>query len=207
MNDIIQGSPEWFAARLGKVTGSKIADVMMKPNLAGYRNYMAQLTAERMTGVVEETYQSFDMARGTELEPLARALYCFQNDVEVTEVGFVNHPYVDNMGCSPDGLVVDDYNDGLIEIKCPKTAQHQDLLLGGKIDGKYVKQMQQQMACTGRQWCDYCSYDPLMPNELKLFVHRIFRDEIAIKEMELATVTFLKDVDSRVAELESLCKR
>lgn len=206
MDDIIQGTQEWFEARRGKVTGSRISDVMMKPNLAGFRNYLAQLACERITGVVEETYESYDMARGKELEPLARSLYCFLNDVEVKEVGFVDHPYIPNMGCSPDGLVGDD-GQGLIEIKCPKTAQHQDLLVGGNIDGKYIKQVQQQMSCTGAQWTDYCSYDPTMPIPLKLKVIRVFRDDKMIAEIEKAAILFLKEVDQRVSDLVALCEK
>ena len=211
MEDIKQGEPAWFAARLGKATGSKTADVMMAKSTAGYRNYMAQLTAERLTGTVEETFCSFDMQRGTELEPVARSLYCFLNNVEVVEVGFVDHPTIEDMGCSPDGIIGDQENDfpvgaeyGLIEIKCPKSAQHQDLLLGGKIDGKYTKQMQQQMSCTGAAWCDYCSYDPTMPDDLKLKVIRVPRDEKMITEIEEATIAFLGEVNERVIKLRSL---
>jgi len=213
--DIIQGSPEWFQHRLGKATGSRAADYMMKSNLAGYRNYLAQLSAERLTGKVEDSYESYDMARGKELEPLARSLYEFLNDVTVFEVGFIDHPYIPMMGCSPDGLIGDAANDfpvggaiGLLEIKCPKSAQHQDLLLGGEIDGKYIKQMQHQMACvSGSQWTDYCSYDPTMPDELKLKVIRVFRDDKVIAEMEKAAILFLKEVDQRVADLVALCKK
>jgi len=214
--DIIQGTPEWFEARRGKVTGSRIADVLMKSNLAGYRNYLAQLACERITGTVEESYESYDMARGKELEPLARSLYEFLNDVKVVEVGFVDHPYIPMMGCSPDGLIIDKeatesddvgHIEGMIEIKCPKSAQHQDLLLGGAIDGKYIKQMQEQKSCTGAPWTDYCSYDPTMPDELKLKVIRVFRDDKVIAEMETASILFLKEVSQRVADLEALCKR
>ena len=213
MEEIIQGSDAWFSARKGKVTGSRIADAMMKPNLAGYRNYLAQLAAERITGTVEETFCSYDMARGTELEPVARALYCFLTDAVVVETGFVDHPYIPMAGCSPDGIIGDAENDypvggdvGLVEIKCPKSAQHQDILLGGNIDGKYTKQMQWQMACTGAQWTDYVSFDPTMPDELKLKVIRVPRDNEVIADMEKAAILFLKAVDDRVSALEGLYK-
>ena len=155
MSEIVQGSEEWFAARLGKATASKVADIVARTR-SGYAasraNYMAQLVAERLTGNVAESFTNDAMRWGIDQEPAARRAYEFYVGAEVTEIGFVTHPEIGMSGASPDGLVGDD---GLVEIKCPNTAKHIDTLLGKAIEGKYLTQMQWQMACTGRQWCDF----------------------------------------------------
>ena len=165
---LFRSSDAWFQSRIGKVTASRVADVIAKTK-TGYstsrENYMAQLVCERMTGTVAESYTNAAMQHGTDNEPLARAAYEALKDVLVDEVAMITHPTISMAGASPDGLVGDD---GLIEIKCPNTATHIDTLLSDKVPSKYVTQMMWQMACTGRQWCDFVSFDPRMPKELQL---------------------------------------
>src|SRR6056297_3469810 len=163
---IEQRSDEWFAQRCGKVTASRIADVMAKTKSgwgAGRANYMAQLVAERMTGNVEQSYINTAMQWGIDTEPQAVAAYEALKLCTVNPAPFVVHPEIPDAGASPDGFVGEW---GLIECKCPNTATHIDTLLKGKIADKYQKQMQWQMACTGRQWCDFVSYDPRLNPEL-----------------------------------------
>jgi predicted phage-related endonuclease len=141
------------------------------------------------------------MQHGTDTEPLARAAYEALQDVLVDEVGFVPHPSIIMAGASPDGLVGDD---GLLEIKCPNTATHIETLLSQSVPGKYNTQMQFQMACTGRQWCDFVSFDNRLPEELQLFVKRVPRDNEFIKQMEDEVVKFLNELDIKIAQLMEL---
>jgi hypothetical protein len=199
--DIEQGTPEWDAVRCVKASGSHMADVTMKKDKAGYRNYRARLVGEAITGDIEETYCGYDMQQGIELEPDARGVYEYKKDVLVTQVGFIDHPHIENSGSSPDGLVGDD---GAIEIKCVLKATHIDTMLTGKIPTKYVKQMQWLMACSGRLWCDYVSYCPALGVDLQLHVIRVERDDAMIKELETAVILLNKDVLSTIAQLHSL---
>jgi len=203
MSDVIQGSAEWKALRAGKVTASRIADMMAKTKTgwgASRANYAAQLVAERLTGEVADTYTNAAMQWGTDNEADARVAYEFRTDAPVTEVGFVDHPTIPNSGASPDGLVGDD---GLVEIKCPNTATHIDTLLNPAPDGKYVLQMQWQMACTGRQWCDFVSFDPRLPEAMRLVVTRINRSPEAIADLEKNVRDFLAEIDATVAALRN----
>jgi putative phage-type endonuclease len=199
-----QRTDDWFAARLGKVTASKVADVVAKTK-SGYSasrdNYMAQLVCERLTGKPTEGFSNAAMAWGTETEPLARAAYEAKMDVLVDEVGFVDHPTIIMSGASPDGLVG---VDGLIEIKCPNSATHIDTLLSQEVPKKYMDQMFWQMACTGRQWCDFVSYDPRLPEDLQLFIKRIPRDNQYIQTLELEIIGFLTETAEKVAKLLNL---
>lgn len=194
-----QGSEEWKQARCGRVTASRVHDIVAVTRSGGFtagrKNYMAELVTERLTGEPAPHFVSAAMANGTECEPEARAAYAFQADVDVQEVGFVPHPTIDMAGASPDGLVG---KDGLVEIKCPNTSQHIDTLLGGKIDPGYIDQMQFQMACTGRQWCDFVSYDRRLPEPMRLHITRIMRDDKRIAELDIQTEQFLIDLDATV---------
>lgn len=196
-----QGSDEWFAARIGKVTASRVADILAKTK-SGYStsrdNYMAQLVCERLTNQKAESFTNAAMQHGTETEPLARAAYEALKDVLVDEVGFVPHPSIEMAGASPDGLVGDD---GLLEIKCPNTATHIDTLLNQSVPTKYFTQMQFQMACTGRKWCDFVSFDNRLPEELQLFVKRVPRDDVYIKIMEAEIVQFITELDEKIEKL------
>ena len=204
MTGIIQGSPEWFALRVGKVTASRVADVIAKTKTgwgASRANYMAELIAERLTGEPAEKYTNAAMAWGTEKEPDARAAYEFFRDAHVVEVAFINHPVIGMTGASPDGFVGDH---GLVEIKCPNTATHLDTLLSQSIPGKYVTQMLWQMACTGRQWCDFVSYDPRLPEAMSLFVKRVERDDKEIADLEAKVAEFLGELDRKLAQLNAI---
>lgn len=196
-----QRSPEWFATRCGKVTASCIHKVMCKTK-TGYgadrANYMAQLVTERLTGCVAESYSSAAMAWGTEKEPEAREAYSERALCIVEEVGFVPHPSIPNSGASPDGLVGDL---GLLEVKCPNSATHIATLTGAGIDRKYMLQMQWQLACTERQWCDFASYDPRLPLEMQLYVERVQFDAPLVEEIETEVRKFLAEVDATVADL------
>ena len=199
-----QGSPEWFAQRLGKVTASRVADVIAKTK-TGYSasrdNYMAQLVCERLTNTVAESFTNSAMQWGTDTEPFARAAYEAQTGVMVDEVAMLPHPTIEMAGASPDGLVGDD---GQIEIKCPNTATHIDTLLMQKVPLKYLTQMQWQMACTGRDWCDFVSFDPRMPTYLQMWVCRVNRDDVYIKLLEDEVGTFLAEVQSKVTHLQGM---
>ena len=207
--EIIQGSPEWFAQRCGKATASRISDIVAKTK-SGYStsraNYMAQLVVERMTNQVAESYTNAAMEWGTEQEPFARAAYEGKTGILVDEVGAIDHPTILKSAASPDGLVVDKDNAslGCLEIKCPNTAQHISTLLGEEMAKKYYDQMQWQLACTGHYWCDFVSYDPRMPKELQLFIKRIARDDKYIAELEEEVIQFLKEVDDKVNKLNQL---
>lgn len=207
MNEIVQGTPEWAAIRCGKATASRIADIIAKTKTgysASRANYAAQLIAERLTGEVAESFSNAAMKHGTETEPEARTAYEFRAGVDVAQVGFIEHPHISLSGASPDGLVG---SDGLLELKCPQSATHIDTLLGQSVPGKYITQMQWQMACSGRQWCDFASYDPRLPESMRLFVKRVHRDDVMIADLERAVVEFLVEVDRKVADLTALYER
>jgi len=193
---IEQGTDEWQLMRLGKVTGSRVAELMAKTKsgeAASRKNYMMELLCQRLTGKREESFNSLAMQRGTDLEPIARSFYEAANKVMVEESSFVFHPVIKAFGASPDGLVGDD---GLIEIKCPNTAQHIDFITTKKPDGKYIWQMQAQMACTGRKWCDFVSFDDRLPERLQFDSVRVCRDDEKIAEMEAEIIRFLDELDA-----------
>jgi len=196
-----QGSPEWLALRAGKVTASRVADVIARTKTgwgASRANYMAELIAERLTGQPAPSFSNAAMQWGTDKEPEARDYYAFITGATVEQIAFVHHPTVADSGASPDGLVGDD---GLVEIKCPSTSTHIDTLLGAVGPSKYMTQMQWQLACTGRKWCDFVSYDPRMPESMQLFVTRIERDDDVIAVLEKDVAEFLSEVAEKVAAL------
>jgi len=198
-----QGTIEWFAARCGKVTASRVADIIAKTK-TGFStsrdNYMAQLVCERMTGKPAESFSNAAMAWGSEQEEFARAAYEAKVDILVSEVGFIAHPRIEMSGASPDGLA----GNGLVEIKCPNTATHIATLLDQKVPEKYNIQMQWQMACTQRPWCDFVSFDPRMPEKYQLFIKRVNFDKELVDSLENSVIQFLGDVDLKIQQLESL---
>lgn len=202
-----QRTEEWFKSRLGKVTASRIADVVAKTK-TGYStsraNYLAQLVAERLTGQPQESFTNSAMQWGTEQEPFARMAYEADYGEMVTEAGFVLHPNIQEAGASPDGVIGED---GLAEIKCPNTATHIDYLLRGEVPAKYKPQMAWQLACTGRKWCEFISYDPRMSPELQLFVIRYEPEADYIKELEAEVIDFLDELEATVAKLNQLTLR
>lgn len=198
---IEQGSTQWVAQRLGKATASRVSDIIAKTK-SGYSasraNYAAQLIAERLTGNLADSYKSPAMEWGTATEADARSAYEFYSGASVVLAEFVAHPEIAMSGASPDGYVGED---GLVEIKCPQTGTHIDTLLGAKVPGKYVTQIQWQLACTGRSWCDFASFDPRMPEEMRLFVCRVQRDDATIVELTKEVTAFLAEIDATVAAL------
>jgi putative phage-type endonuclease len=203
--DLIQGSAEWHDYRCGRITSSGISDMLAKTRTgepsALRANYMARIIAERFTGVPAPSVITTAMQWGIDKEVEARSAYELMLNVDVRQVGFVDHPRLEMCGCSPDGLVGDD---GLIEIKCPNTATHIATLLSRKIETQYMRQMQWQMACTGRQWCDFISYDPRLEPRMQLLVMRVLRGNQAIQEYEGAAALFMAEMAETMRSLDNL---
>lgn len=200
-------TPELMAARLGKVTASRMADLCAKTKTgygASRKNYLAQLVAERLSGAAQESYSNAAMQWGVETEPHAADAYSFRTGLDVDVCGFFDHPTIPMCGASPDRLVG---ADGLVEIKCPNTATHIDTLLDDFVPANYVLQMQWQMACTGRKWCDFVSFDPRLPERLRLFIARVRRDEEKIAELEKEVRLFLRELDGKIAALNLVMER
>lgn len=199
-----QGSPEWLAARIGLVTASRVSDIIAKTKSGpstSRANYLGELVAERLTGVSAESgFTNDDMRRGTELEPMARAAYEVRTGLLVVECGLVLHDTL-QAGASPDGLVE---ADGLVEIKCPRTHTHIDYLETQRPPAKYVPQMAWQCICTGRQWVDFVSFDPKMPERLQLFVVRYTPEHGYLAELQAEVTKFLEEVAAKVESLSRL---
>lgn len=196
-----QRTEEWYQARLGKVTASKVAAVLAKKDSATRADYLTDLVLERLTGKQQEFYTNEAMQWGTDTEPQARMAYEAESGNLVDELGFIDHPTIANFGCSPDGVIGED---GLIEIKCPNSKTHLSTLLSKKAPTKYIPQMQTQMAVMNRQWCDFVSFDPRLPEELQLFVVRVNRDDEYIAKLEEEVTAFLEEVESTVTKLKGL---
>jgi putative phage-type endonuclease len=203
---ITQGSDEWFQTRLGKATASRIKDVIAKTKsgpAATRANYLTELVIERITGVKEEGFTNGFMAWGTDQEPEARRRYESEKGILVQEIGFVDHPTIPMSGASPDGLVG---SEGILEIKCPSTKTHIETLLADKIPPQYVAQVQWQMACTQRAWCDFVSFDPRMPESAQFFCVRVNADPDYIKTLEEEVVKFLSEVEETINQLNRKLK-
>ena len=199
---IEQGSPEWLAIRLGKVTASRITDVLAKGKsgeATTREDYRTELVVQRLTNEPGESFTNAAIEHGINTEPMARIAYEAHANVFVEQIAFVDHPTIEWFGCSPDGLVGET---GLMQIKCPNSKTHIKYLLGGKPPAKYVPQMQCQMAVTGREWCDFISYDPRLPEDLQLFVVRLERDVSYIMAMEEEVDKFLKEVSGMYSKLK-----
>jgi putative phage-type endonuclease len=198
-----QQHEQWLKDRCGNVGASKVADIIAKTK-SGYSasraNYMADLIVERLTGISQGGYTNAAMQWGTEKEPEAREMYKFITDNDVVLTGFVLHPTIERSGASPDGIV----GEGLVEIKCPNTATHISTLLGASIDGKYITQMQWQMACTGAKWCDFVSFDPRLPAELQIKIQRVTRDDDYIAMLEDEVIKFQSELTEKLKQLEGL---
>jgi putative phage-type endonuclease len=200
--DLVQRSDEWRRARAGSLGASQVQDSIAQTKSgwgASRKNVMAQLIAERLTGEPSESFTSAAMQWGNDIEPMALAAYEFYSGHDVVEVGLVKHPAIEGTHASPDGLV-GEY--GMVEIKCPNTATHIDTLLSQKIPGKYITQMQWQMACAVRSWCDFVSFDPRMPEEMKMFVQRVERDEQRIDELGEMISQFLAEAEQKITALQ-----
>jgi len=197
-----QGTPEWHQLRLGKVTASRVADILAKTKSgpsASRGNYLIELALQRVTKTIEESYTNGAMEWGTQTEPQARVAYEVATGNFVDQIAFVNHPTIAGFGCSPDGLVA---NDGLIEIKCPNSATHWSYIKANKPPEKYIIQMQAQMAVTGAKWCDFVSFDPRMPERSQLLIVRVPRDSEFILFMQAEINQFLSEVEVEVNLME-----
>lgn len=204
MTTVTQGSEAWHLMRLGKITASRINDVvaMIKTGEAATRaDYRIELVCERLTGKPTEGFTNSHMERGIELEPFARSAYEIATSTFVEQVAFIDHQRLKNTGASPDGLVG---NDGLIEIKCPAVKTHIKTLVDKKAPSKYMNQMQWQMACTKRLWVDFVSYCPELPENMQLFIKRVERDNGIIAELEAKVLEFDEEVEAVIQQLKSL---
>lgn len=204
-----QRSAEWRQQRCGKVTASRVAEVIGRLKGGGWAapraKYMEQLVAERLTGRPQDMRQVRSMTERADLEPEARAAYRFYTGNKVDEVGFTDHPTIANAGASDDGRVGDD---GMIEIKCLDAATHVKLWQGDDTPIlTYMPQMVFGLACNERHWCDFVAYCPIMPEELKLFVRRIDRDNDVIAAIETQVLEFIAEIDGKVAELLAIARR
>lgn len=206
-----QRSEEWFAARCGKVTASRIGDLMARNKPAKGKtvgewsarrnNYLAEKVAERITGKPRDRRKVASLDHRIELEPDARAAYEFYYEREVVLAGFIEHPRIPFFGCSPDGIID---ADGGAEIKCLDAEGHIELITAGSIDSDYLYQCHSNMACTGRSWWDFIAFNPDMPEELKLWVQRVERDDALIEKIETNVIEFLAEVDQKVSLVKAL---
>lgn len=198
---VLQSDPAWATARIGHVTASRVADVVAKTKTgwgASRANYAAEIVAERLTGKPAASFSNAAMQWGVETEPQARAAYAFRTDASVTDAAFISHPRVPWAAATPDGFVD---SDGLVEFKCPNTSTHIDTLLSQSVPEKYRLQMSWQMACAGRAWCDYVSFDPRLPEAMRLFVKRFERDDALIATLEREVELFLAEIDDTLKQL------
>jgi putative phage-type endonuclease len=196
-----QRTPGWMAERCGKVTASRLGDLVARTKTgysASRASYMTQLLAERLSGSAAPTPLSGPMRWGVEYEAEAKAAYSFVLDFDVAECGFVDHPTIGLAGASPDGLIGEE---GLVEIKCPTSVTHVETWGEGRAPAKHLPQIQWQLACTGRLWCDFVSYDPRMPPNLRLFIVRVMRDPEEIARLEEEVVRFLAELDQKLLAL------
>lgn len=202
---MIQGSPEWLAARCGKVTASEFSAVMAKSKEAVMRSkYLRRLAAERLTGKPMETYATGSWAknleRGHEQEPYARMAYEERTGLIVNEVGLIDHATL-KVACSPDGLIGDD---GGAEIKSVIPTTQLETILAGAYPTTHKAQVQGSLWVTGRKWWDFCSFSPDMPEKHRLYVFRVNRDDEYIKTIEAEVLTFLADMEKILEQLEKI---
>jgi len=205
--NIEQGTDAWKAIRLGKVTASRVKDILAKTKTgvsASRANYLSDLVVERRTGMPANDFKNEYMQWGTETEPKAREAYELATGELVTEIAFVDHPEIPMAGASPDGLVG---TDGLIEIKCPSTKTHIETLMDDKVPNQYIPQMQWQMACTGRKWCDFVSFDPRLPDGEQFFCKRVYRNDEYINTLESEVQRFLNEVNEAMTKLDQRTKK
>jgi putative phage-type endonuclease len=202
---IEQRSPEWYKARLGRLTGSSAGDMMAtikSGEAAARRNLRVRLALERITGISQESaYQSAEMKRGADLEPLARLAYEARTGSLVEPCGFCLLPDV-MVGCSPDGIVGDGL--GLLEVKCPIAATHLEYIRTGSVPREYFFQVLHGLWVTGLPWCDFVSYHPDFPPNLRLLVQRLQPEAAGLKAYALSARLFLGEVDTLVEEIKGL---
>ncbi len=205
---MIQGTADWFAARCGKITASRVGEATKRTQKGAWgaerRTVMTELVAERLTGQAAQHFVSAAMRWGTEQQAAAAQAYTFLTGREVSDVGLINHPRIKDSGASPDGLIGDD---GGIEIKCPITENHIATLLASEVPAEHLPQIHWGIACSGRAYWDFVSYDPRMPAHLQCFIARVERDDVAIAALETDVVTFLDELGAKVERLHTLYDR
>ena len=196
-----QGTEEWKMARLGHVSASNLDAVMAKVKTGEAKtrlDYKIRVATEQITNAIQDSYSNQYMEWGIEQEPFARMAYEARAEAFVEKTGFWKHPDIKWFGCSPDGLVGDD---GLIEIKCPKSTTHVKYLLDNKLPEDYYWQVHGQMLVTGRKWVDFISFDPRMPEHKQLFITRVNRDEEIMAQLKVAVIGFLSEVDEMIQKI------
>ena len=196
-----QRTDEWYSARIGKITASRIGGINAKPKKGNALNStLVELLSERLTGLPTDTKTNADMQWGIDCEPLARQAYELATFQTVVETGLIDHPTIPMSGASPDGLVG---KYGLIEIKCPKSPTHTNTLLTGQVPSEYMPQITWQLACTGRKWCDFVSYDPRQPEHLKIKIIRVNRDDVDIETLESDVMRANEILEKAILELNN----
>lgn len=198
--ELIQGSDEWRAYKCGKVSASRISDVLAKGKGITRAAYLAEIVVERLTGVFTQGFENADTRRGREEEPQARAAYSFMTGNPVQAIGFVDHPSIAMSGASPDGRVGDV---GLVEFKCTKPHVHLEYLDGAPMPKDYRDQIQWALCCENRAWCDFASFSPSYPAGMDLHIRRIHRDDEALSDIEREVRKFIAEVDAKVAALRA----
>ena len=197
-----QGTNEWRQARCGSIGASDAPRVVRRIKSGGYsadrESLLWEKVIERLTGIPHQIPKTFAMNQGTEREPEARLLYQIVRNVEVEEVGLATHPYVKGAHASPDGCVG---ARGLVEIKCPEPKAHGEMLINEVISADYLAQMAWQMCCTGRDWCDFVSYNPGFPGPMQLWIRRVPRDAALIGELEKEITVFIRELEAKVDKL------
>ncbi|EJF74212.1 hypothetical protein MCO_01838 [Bartonella sp. DB5-6] len=202
-----QRTAEWFQARLGKVTASNIYNILSKTTkglpTSKYEDYKIKLITERLTREISPYYETEDMRWGVEHEDDALKEYAFIYDADITKCGFIQHPTIEMAGASPDGLIGED---GLIEVKCPRSVNHMRFCISDEIKPEYHAQMQFQMACTGRKWRHFISYNPQFVGRstgLRMKIKRVHRDEKQIEEINKAVEAFLAEIEREIQQLST----
>lgn len=202
ITDIEQGSEEWHELRYGWVTASKFKDVMASGRGGAEsktrKAYMLQLAAECLSDMRVETYTNEYMEWGTQAEPQARSMYEFESGNRVDQVAFIRHGTL-KVGCSPDGLIGDG---GMIEIKCPKSTTQIETFLSGDMPSQHKPQVQGQLWVSGREWCDFLSFDPRINGKAGYFLKRVHRDDDYIKKIEQKVCEFCTELFDLIEELK-----
>ena len=198
--NLLQRHEDWVADRVGKITASRVKDISAKPRKGKALNsIMLNLLKERLTGEVTDFYINEAMQWGIDQEPNAIASYENITGEFVVGCGLINHPTISMSGASPDGLIG---KDGLLEAKCPNTETHLNTILTQQVPDEYLPQITWQMACTGRKWCDFVSYDPRLPEHLQLVVIRVFAEDLDIAGIEQSVIKFNQKIDQIITELD-----
>ncbi|UNE54872.1 lambda exonuclease family protein [Bartonella machadoae] len=200
-----QRTAEWFQARLGKVTASNVYNILSRTAkglpTSKYEDYKIKLMTERLTGEISQSYITPSMQWGIEHEEDALKEYEFIYDADVIKCGFIPHPTIEMAGASPDGLIGED---GLVEVKCPQSTTHLRFFMYDEIKPEYIAQMQFQMACTGRKWCHFISYNPQFVGRstgLRMKVKRIHRDDEQIEQLTKAVEVFLAEIEQDMEQI------